>query len=55
MIQEGKHIHGTGGTQSKKEMTTYDIEKRIAARGDGSNQLSAQRTVILFFEALGAA
>ena len=48
-------MHRTRRTQSTKERTTYDIEKRIAARGDGSDQLSAQCTVILFFEALGTA
>jgi hypothetical protein len=34
---------------------TYDIEKRIAASGDGSDQFSVQSAVFLLFEAFCAA
>jgi len=41
--------------EGAKGRVTYDIEERITASGDGSDQLSAQGTVVLLFEALGAA
>ena len=41
--------------EAKKEGRTYDIEKGVAARGDGPDQFGTQCTVILLFEALSAA
>ena len=54
MIRDGKPI-GADRDQGQRGSVTYDIEKRIAASGDRSDQLSVQCTVFLLFEALSAA